>query len=112
MSLYKEYLKEREGIEVYENDCGFISYSYIEEVNALYLAEFYVIPAKRNTPAGYRLYQRAVNLAKSNGCTKIMGSVDVSTNGYELSEKLMGKLGFRFYKKVGYLIYFIKTIQD
>lgn len=112
MSLYKDYLKEREDMEVYENEHGFVSYCYLEQDQALYLAEIYVVPKKRNTPAGYRLYQRVVNIAKANGYSKIMGSVDVTTNGYELSEKLMGKLGFRFYKKVGYLIYFIKTIQD
>lgn len=107
MSLYSQYAKERDGLETYETDYGFVTYSFLPEIEAVYLAEIYVVPTKRNTHVGYKLFKRVCNLAKAEGCSKILGSVDETTSNYQRSENLMKKLGWTFYKKVGYVTYYI-----
>jgi hypothetical protein len=110
MNKYANYLKEREGLDYFEDDTGFITYCFYPEIQAVYLAEVYVIPEKRGTFAALRLFQKAVKIAKYNGYTKLLGSVDKSTNGYELSEKIMIKLNWEFFKQVGEVTYYIGKI--
>lgn len=110
MSKYAQYIKERDGLETYENDYGFMTYSFFPDIQAVYLAEIYVIPEKRNTPAAFRLFQRLCNLAKAEGYSKILGSVDETTANSDYSEKLMKKLGWIFYRKVGHVTYYIGKI--
>jgi GNAT superfamily N-acetyltransferase len=110
MSKYADYIKERDGLETYENEYGFMTYSFLPDVGAVYLAEIYVVPEKRNTAAAFRLFQRLCNIAKADGYFKVLGSVDETTVNYEYSEKLMKKLGWAFYKKVGHVTYYIGKI--
>lgn len=110
MNKYAAYIKEREDMEFYENDKGFVTYCYYPELQACYLAEIYVLPEFRGTITAFNLFKRVCNVAKSNGYNKMIGSVDTTTNGYEKSEQLMQKLGWQFYKKVGYMVYYIGKI--
>lgn len=110
MSKYADYIKEREGLETYENEYGFVTYTFLPEIGAVYLAEIYVVPQKRNTSVAYRLYQRVCSLAKAEGYNNMLGSVDETTANYQLSENFMKRLGWNFYKKVGHVTYYIGKI--
>jgi GNAT superfamily N-acetyltransferase len=110
MNKYAAYLKERENMEMYENEKGFVTYSFYPELQACYLAEIYIVPEFRGTTTAFNLYKRVCNLAKAEGYSKMLGSFDTTTANWEVSEKLMKKLGWQFYKKVGYLVYYIGNI--
>jgi L-amino acid N-acyltransferase YncA len=110
MNKYAAYLKERDNMEMYENEKGFVTYCFYPELQACYLAEIYIIPEFRGTTAAFNLYKRLCNLAKADGYSKMIGSVDETTANYEYSEQLMKKLGWQFYKKVGHLTYYIGNI--
>lgn len=110
MNKYAAYLKEREDLDMFENESGFIVYSFYPEVQAAYLAEIYVVPEKRGTTAAFKLYKEMCKIAKAAGYTKLLGSIDDTTTNYRYSEKLMKKLGWSFYKKVGHVTYYIGQI--
>lgn len=107
MELYKKYLAERDGASVFYTDDGFVTYSIIPS-GECYFSEVYVVPEKRNTKLAWKLWNYVLLMAKLSLCTHIIGSVDVTTRNWQLSEKLMIKLGFvaervegnmKFYRK-------------
>jgi hypothetical protein len=110
MYKYAAYLKERENMELYENEKGFVTYAFYPELEACYLAEIYVMKQFRGSRAAFNLYKIVCGVAKLNGYSKMIGSVDCTTEGWEYSEKMMKKLGWQFYKKVGHLTYYIGQI--
>lgn len=105
MELYKKYLAERDGAELYFDDTGFVTYS-IATPHFCYLSEIYIVKAKRGTRAALRMYNRIVNLAKEQKCNFMVGSVDISTNNWQLSENLMIKMGFTLTNVDGNMRYF------
>ena len=109
MELYKKFLAERDRATVYYNEFGFVTYS-IAPSDFMYFSEFYVVLEKRNTREAYKLWQFILKTAKDNNCSSIIGSVDITTNNWKLSEKLMLKAGFNQSAISGNLKYFIKNI--
>lgn len=106
MQKYANYLKEREGMDLIESNEGFVVYTVYNDINTLYIAEIFVEKEYRGSLAAYRLYQKCIKAAKENYCDRILGTVDISTVGYELSERLMKRLKFEFQKKQGNLIFY------
>ena len=108
MEKYKEYIKEREGLELLESENGFVTYSMNSE--CFYLAEIYVRPHVRGSLEAYKLFKRCVQMAKENGCVSILGSVDDTTIGWENSVNLMTRLGFVRSGALENLLFFKKVL--
>ena len=109
MELYKKYLAERDNACVHYNEFGFVTYFLIPNYY-IYFSEYFVVQEKRNTREAYKLWQFILKTAKSNNCKYMAGSVDISTNNWQLSEKLMLKVGFSLSTTNGNLKYFVKNL--
>lgn len=109
MKMYADYLAERDSATVFYNENGFVTYA-IQPGGECYWSEFYVKPEKRGTSAAFNLYMVILAKAAVSGATHILGSVDTTTKGWQLSEKLMKKVGFEQSYRLGTMIYFKKNL--
>lgn len=109
MNLWKDYLKEREGLEVLEKEHGFAT--YIFRTFDCYIQDIYVVPEKRNSKFASHLADEVCQIAKEKGFKTLTGSVDLRASSYATSEKVLKGYGMRFYKKEGYITYYYKEIS-
>jgi hypothetical protein len=111
MKLYADYLKEREGKDCLFNDHSFIIYKiYEEEISVI---DMYTSPEKRGSFSLKSLIIEFYKIAKENEIKKLYGFTDPSTRGWEKSEKMMLKYGFKKIKTEdsGYNHYLL-TIEE
>lgn len=73
MSLYGEYLKERENKDIIESDTGFATYYFVD--NAVYLENIFVTKEARRNGETFVLAGKIIEIAKAKGCTKMYGTV-------------------------------------
>lgn len=97
MNLYAQYLKEREGKEVIEKGTGFCIY----EIHSphVYISDVFVQKEYRNFGIASSLIEEVVQKAKKENCKYALTSFCLKANGWNISRKVMKKLGFKFYRK-------------
>lgn len=76
MSLYAECMAERYGYEVIEDENGFISFYFENEVCKAF--EIFVTKKRRGTEQWRFLWERLKARCKDKGINKIVGFVDIS----------------------------------
>lgn len=108
MSLYAEYLKEREDKHVIENDFGFATYSINKE--EIYLQDIYIKPEYRLQGMGKDFLRYVENEGLSHGCKFITGSVDTKLKSCTDSAKAILSCGFKVAGLRGDLIIFYKEL--
>lgn len=101
--MWKDYIKERENLDTYENETGFLTYEIHDGI--CFMSDIYVKPEHRGTSAGYKLYLAVKNIAIDSGCTSIRGQIDATTPNWQLSYNLMMRLGFKPYSAQENLTY-------
>lgn len=109
MSLYADYLKERTTDFILETDEGFATYRYLSE-NKVYIIDLYVAPPYRKLGHAAHLADRICALAKSKGCTKLIGTVLISANGSNDSVKVLLAYGMTIISGHDGVIIFEKEI--
>ena len=97
MSLYGEYIKEREGKGIVESEVGFATYIFNTD-NSCYIVDIYVKPEHRRTRAAYSLGEQIAFIAKERGCNKLYGSVVPSLKNSTESLKFLIACGFKLDK--------------
>lgn len=75
-TLYANYISEREGIEIVENESGFITYKI--SGTECFLANMYVLPEKRRMGACVSLMKRLIEIAVANRCDVITANIDIA----------------------------------
>lgn len=108
MSLYGEYILEREGKQIVEDDRGFATYVITD--NVCYIESIYVRRDFRMTNVASYLADKIVVEAKERGCTVLLGSVDPLAHGSTISTKVLFGYGFELSHISGALIYFKKEL--
>ena len=104
MSLYAQYIKERENKDIVETDEGFATYQiYGDEC---YIADIYVIPGARKTGLASQLANQIKGLAKSSGCKILTGSVCLDANNAVASMNVLYAYGMKVHSIKGNMIYF------
>lgn len=78
MSLYALYVREITNKDIMETDSGFATYSF-PAPNVCYIEDIYIIPDKRECGAASLIADRIAVIAKERGCTKLWGTVMMST---------------------------------
>jgi ribosomal protein S18 acetylase RimI-like enzyme len=111
MSLYKQYLKEREDLEVLENPYGFISFKFDEENKSCFIQDWYVKPEYRVKGVGHKLADLVDQIANKKGIKTMIGQVDtwapeptrnikaVMAHGYKILDILDNRI-IRLYKEL------------
>jgi Acetyltransferase (GNAT) family len=106
--MYAEYLKEREGKNVLENEHGFVVFKYFDEFT--YIIDIYVKPEMRKSHVASVLANEVCAISKALGKKQILGSVDVRANGATDSLKVLLAYGMHVDSIDGQVIYFKKDI--
>lgn len=108
MSLYGDYIKEKDNKCILENEFGFITYQFLGE--ACYIEHIYVVPEKRREKHGSLLADMVSDLAASEGCKFLTGTVRPSANGSTKSMLALLSYGFKLMESEEDAIYFAKEL--
>jgi len=109
MSLYADYIKEREGYDTYEDNNSFFTYTIVND--ALYVKDIYIKPEARSEGKSLELGLMAEGIAKELGLNAMLGSVDTGTEGWRRSKKILEKFGYKEVFTDGTMIYLNKDIN-
>lgn len=107
-SLYGQYIAERENAHILECSEGFATYTYIDKY--CYIKDIYVIPEHRKSNIASSLADQIAQIAKSNGYSLLMGSVDINANEPTRSLQVLLAYGFKVLMLKESMIYLSKEI--
>ncbi len=107
--MYSRYLKERQGLEVIENDKGFIVYRVEED--CVFISDTYIEPEFRRTRACYDFADSVFKIAKENNKKMVVCQVDISTKNYIASMLVILNYGFEIYGMEKNEITFFKKVE-
>jgi GNAT superfamily N-acetyltransferase len=93
MSLYGDYIKEREGKKIIEEDYGFVTYQIFGD--QVYIEDMFIEKQCRRSGLAFQLADDVREKAKEHGCKKMLTSVVPSANGSTESVKVILAYGFR-----------------
>jgi hypothetical protein len=110
MSLYSEYVKERENFDTVESESGFATYQ-IYDNGECYIKDIFVTKEARNTKLSYEMEEQINNIAKLKNCHTLIGSVCL--DGFNSSKSLQILLNDKWliYKIVGNMIFVKKEVK-
>lgn len=108
MSLYAQYIYERQGKSCIEDEHGFATYYYVQ--NACYIEDIYVVQDSRKLGIASKYADMISEEAKSKGYSKLLGSVLIGTNGCTDSLKALLAYGFQLSATNNNLIFLTKDI--
>lgn len=109
MSLYADYIKERNGDEIVESEIGFASFRYLNETQ-VYIIDIYIKPQFRKARAASTLADMIIELAKVKGCKELLGSVVPSSKSATDSLKVLLGYGMSIQSASAEMIIFKKDI--
>jgi GNAT superfamily N-acetyltransferase len=109
MSLYADYLKEREDKDIIESDKGFATFKTFDN-GECYLQDIYVIPSERKSGLATEMTNKIVAIAKERGCSLLVGSVCVDDKNATRNMKVFLAYGMEIYRNVGTMVFLKKDI--
>lgn len=108
MSLFADYIQERLGKEVIEDEDAFVTYFFQEDY--VYVEDVYTRPESRRQGKIYKMVDKVAAIAKEKGYSKMLGSVVPSANNSTASLHVLLNYGFKLYSSDRNIIYFTKEI--
>lgn len=94
MSLWAEYVREREGCEVYEDESGFVAWKLVSETHVL-IKELFVLEGKRKGFKAKDFMDRVKIYAREHGAVTLFATVDLRSNGGSKALQLALFYGFK-----------------
>ncbi len=110
MSLFAEYVAERLGDEIIENDKSFVTYRYLNDNKSVYIVDIYVKPEYRKSKIASHLADEVVRIAKGKGATELIGTVSPAANNATDSLKVLLGYGMHLDSANEQVIVFKKEI--
>lgn len=92
MKFYADFIKEREGLDLLEFPEGFITYQITND--ELYVANLYIAPEFRGTPALFRFDKEITKIAVENKCKLISSNIHLNDHGFNRTLRAALKLLF------------------
>lgn len=93
MSMWAEYIKERQDAESLESDIGFVTYQINK--TECFINDMYVKPEYRKSNKASDLIRQLSAIAKAAGCTEITATVCPSANNSTQALHAALHIGFR-----------------
>lgn len=109
MSLWADYVKEREGHHSIEEEWGFAEFSI--QPPSCFVHSVYIRPEDRRKFRGSGLVFRIEQIAKEQGCTHIWTQVWVPANGSTESLRAILPYGFKLHSALDQIIMLNKEIE-
>lgn len=107
-SLYAQYIQEREGFEIIEDELGFAT--YIISGDECYIRDIYVLPEYRKINIASSYSDQIAKIAKEKGCKVLTGTVFPSAKGSTESLMAVIKSGFKIANSTNEKIILIKEL--
>jgi len=111
MSLYANYIKERENKEIIETPEGFATYKIFEN-GECYLQDIYILPEFRNSGLATSFADQVCMKAKLAGCSVLIGSVSIDDQNVTRNLKIFLAYGMDVYKIIGSMIFLRKNLGE
>lgn len=110
-SLWAQYHQETEGHEVVEGKCGFVRYSFNDELKLCLVHDLFVQKEFRRDRIAWDLADTVTQIARNRGCTHLWSRCGVGTGG--VNEALQANLayGFKVQAAEGGFIIMLKDIS-
>ena len=109
MTHFAEYIKERQGKEIIEDENGFATYYYVGP--DCYIEDIYVTPEKRKSGVASLYANEIAKIAIEKNCLNLIGSVKPSANGSTESLKVLLAYGFKLHSATEDFIWFKKKLE-
>lgn len=110
MSLYGDYIKERAGKSIIDEDYGFATYYFLSDGNC-YLEDIYVKPEMRCRGLASQLADMVFHEAKLNKAEYIIGSFDPQGKNPAISLKAQLAWGLEPFAIKDQLLYLRKKVD-
>lgn len=108
MSMYSDYVKEREDFETIETWQGFATYKITGK--ECYIRDIYVTKDFRKSAVASEMADQIAVIAKKQDCTQLLGSVSLAANGANASIKVLLAYGFELQSAQNGFLVFKKEI--
>lgn len=109
LTLYSRYITEKTDDLILETETAFVTYSYPDE-KTVYIKDIYVHPDYRKSYMASNIADEVVAIAKSKGCTKVIGSIVPTTKNSTDSVKVLLAYGMKLDSSTNNFILFSKEI--
>jgi len=109
-SNFALFFEEYENMYTLEKDVGFVTYKFIDDINACYMVNAFVNKKYRNNNVVYRLLDEVVEIAKKSGYNLLISSTDPDSNTPDRSKRVLKKYGFKYKKHSDNLDWYAKEI--
>jgi len=110
VKLLDKYLKENRRGGCVHTDNSFATYSQLDD-DSVYIEDIYVTPGLRMYHLATKLADHISRIARSRGCTYLVGSVDKSSPDTDTSRSVLVAYGMTEWKQDDYFIYFRKRLD-
>ena len=100
LSMYEEYIKEREGLDVIKTNKGFICYRIEKNLNCM-INDCFVLREFRNTKHGSFLTNQVFEICKEAGVKTVFCNTDNRANGVAISKFSIEQFGFELFDQDG-----------
>lgn len=108
-SHYAQYILEREGTEIVEDEYGFATYKFLND--GAYIVDIYVHPDYRNNSVASAYADKIADIARSKGLPRLYGSVATKAKAATASLKVLLAYGFSVHSTTPEMIYMSKEIS-
>ena len=110
MSLYGEYVMERMGDHIVEDERGFATYRYLNGGKSCYIVDIYVRPEFRRENVASQYATLIASSAAVAGCVELLGSVSPQAKNPTDSIKVLLAYGMELQSASHELLIFRKDI--
>lgn len=110
MSLYADYIAEREGYHTIEDETFFVTFKKLGD--ALYVRDLYIAPEYRGNRMSTDVGNLTIELAKEFGCKALLTSVDKGTVNWERNREMILQFGYKQISEDGDFIQFQKELNN
>lgn len=108
MSLFGQYILEREGKHIVEDENGFATYKF--ENGYVYVEDVYVVKNMRKLNTASKYLDKIAEEAKKKNINKMITSVSPAAKGTTASIKAIIGYKFELLSSTNDLVYFVKDI--
>lgn len=109
-SNYAKYLLERANKFIYEDERGFAVYFFLPQSGICYIEDIFVDSNFRRKGVASFYADEITKIARAQGCTHLMGSVQPGVPGATESMKALLAYGFYLDSVDSKLVYLLKNI--
>jgi hypothetical protein len=108
-TLYFDYIKEREGLEVLENESGFITYKITGD--ECFIKNMFITPKMRSTFLLKNMIDLLCEIAFIRKCKFISANIDLQDEGAGRTLVAALKIGFRLARAQNDILLIIKELE-